>query len=136
MNSDIGQHSLSMTDIYYLLLADLSKFGLLLQYFYIISLIPLHCRLVLYLVLSLLSFHFNYVCFYFLSLSFIGEVSDLVDRAGSHAVENKPAESWGSFVRIQKRAQNNSSNLQSLFKKRILESMSKNVEYLKPLGEL
>lgn len=72
---------------------------------------------------------------YYLLLSDLSNVSDLVDNAKIHAVENQPTKPWGSFVRNLKRNQNNADDLQSMFKKKILDSVCKNVEDLKPFGE-
>lgn len=72
---------------------------------------------------------------YYLLLAELSEAEQSVEDAKSHANENQPRQSWGALLRNQKKVHNSQIDVQSVFKKRIMEGLSRSVEDMAPLGE-
>lgn len=72
---------------------------------------------------------------YYLLLSDLSEVSDQIDNTRKHAKENNPQQSWGSYLRDIKMGHDNPNEIQSLFKKNILDAVGKHLQNMNPKGE-
>lgn len=65
---------------------------------------------------------------------YIGEAEQLVENARSHANENQQRQSWGALLKNRRKVHNNESDIQTLFKKRMMDGLCRSVEDMAPLG--